>query len=284
MNTEDLEQFQQPQRTRLDVWLSENKMAASRSKARELIESGMVSVNGAAVMKPSFPVKDSDIVKLTAEGCPYVSRGGWKLEKALKCFCLDPTGKTCLDIGASTGGFTDCLLQHGAEKVYAVDVGSHQLAERLRTDPRVVNLENCHIGQLTVRKVPQPCELLTCDVSFISLTKVFGPARAFLTVPADCVFLVKPQFEAGRRVVRKGKGIIRDPKVYEQVLETVYESAESFGYCSVRPSVTSEGLEVSPIRGGDGNTEFLVYLQYTGKNSDAIPEEMIRRIVRSIKE
>jgi len=236
---------------RLDQRLVDLHLCGSRTLAQRFVLAGQVFVNGQKVDKPATKVSDQDAIKITA--LPrYVSRGGEKLEAALNVFQLDPTGKTCLDVGASTGGFTDCLLQHGAAKVYAVDVGKHQLHQKLRGDARVVVLEQLNARELSRRHVLEPIALAVVDVSFISLGKVLPPVTALLAETADLITLVKPQFEAGPERVGRG-GVVKDPKVHQDVLQTVTAFAElelDLGVCAAT---------YSPLRGPAGNIEFLVH-------------------------
>lgn len=210
-------------------------------------------VNGAFADKPARLVDRGDAIAIEGDGPPFVSRGGEKLAGALDVFGLDVTGRRALDAGASTGGFTDCLLKAGAAHVVAVDVGYGQLHESLVDDGRVTNMERTNIRHLTVDDIGGPVGLVVGDLSFISLRKVLPVLSALAEPGADLVMLVKPQFEAGRREAAKGKGIIRDPEVWRRVLGEVAEAATGAG-------VPAVGLAVSPIRGGDGNVEFLIHL------------------------
>lgn len=244
---------------RLDLYLFENGYAASRQRAKTLIDAGQVYIDGVQRTKASFPVpEDSDVkVEIRGEVMPYVGRGGYKMAGMLDGFSVDVCGFVCVDIGASTGGFTDCLLQRGAGKVFAVDSGSDQLAEVLRCDDRVVVMEQFNARALDMTHTGGRVDLCVCDVSFISLTKIFEPVTRVLcdydaaTGRGSFLALIKPQFEAGREAIGKG-GIVRDKKVYLRVLTDVIRSAEEHGlYCvSVLPS---------PILGGDGNREFLAH-------------------------
>ena len=237
---------------RLDVYLSEKNLTKSRAAAAALIKAGAVSVNGKIVEKSAFEVGENDDVKIVGETLKYVGRGGLKLEKALEIGKIDLSGKTCLDIGASTGGFTDCMLQNGAKKVYAVDVGYGQLDWRLRSDARVVCMERTNARYLTHEQISDELDFASVDVSFISL-KLILPALAGLLKPdGHAVCLVKPQFEAGREKVGK-KGVVRDPAVHLEVLEHFLEHAKESRF-------TVLGLTYSPIRGPEGNIEYLGYL------------------------
>lgn len=257
---------------RLDMALVKRKLATSREKAKALIASGFVQVNGLTAGKASETVTGEDQISVTGQVCPYVSRGGLKLEAALSAFHLDPAGRICLDAGASTGGFTDCLLQHGARKVYAVDVGYGQLHQKLREDPRVVSLEKVNLRYLTEGMIPEKCSFLTCDVSFISLTLIFQALGKALMPGACCIFLIKPQFEAGRKA--SGKGVVRSMAVHEQVLKKVTAQAAAQGF-------SVEDLMACPLQGGDGNQEFLMHGEWTGQSGPCdISDEQIRKIVR----
>ena len=227
-------------------------MIQSRERAKALIMAGVVFVNEQKVDKAGEMIKEDAKVEVRGHDIGYVSRGGLKLEKAMQCFPLTPNGKVCMDIGASTGGFTDCMLQNGAVKVYAVDVGYGQLAWSLRTDERVVNMERTNIRNVTLDMLAEPIEFFSVDVSFISL-KLILPALAGLLKPdGHAVCLVKPQFEAGREKVGK-KGVVRDPAVHLEVLEHFLEHAKESRF-------TVLGLTYSPIRGPEGNIEYLGYL------------------------
>lgn len=238
---------------RLDVLLVSRGLCESREKAKVLIMAGDVYVNGQKEDKAgsTFDPEKSDI-EVRGKTLPYVSRGGLKLEKALKVFPIDLKGKTCMDIGASTGGFTDCMLQNGAAKVYSIDVGHGQLAWSLRNDDRVVCMEKTNFRYMTPEDLPESPDFASCDVSFISLTKILGPAYELLKEGGEMVCLIKPQFEAGRDKVGK-KGVVRDFKVHEEVIESVVSFAKSVDF-------TILALDFSPIRGPEGNIEYLLYL------------------------
>ena len=239
-------------KTRLDVLLVEQGHMESRQKAQAVIMAGSVFVDGQRVDKPGTAVPNTAQIEVRGHALPYVSRGGLKLEKAMKTFPLTLTGKVCADIGASTGGFTDCMLQNGAKKVYAVDVGYGQLDWKLRSDARVVCMERTNARYLTHEQLPDELDFASVDVSFISL-KLILPALAGLLKPdGHAVCLVKPQFEAGREKVGK-KGVVRDPAVHLEVLEHFLEHAKESHF-------TVLGLTYSPIRGPEGNIEYLGYL------------------------
>ncbi len=235
---------------RLDVYLTENGLCKSRTVAQNLIKSGGVSVNGKLCEKPSFEVADSDSVEITGEQLRYVGRGGLKLEGALKCFGLDISGMVCLDIGSSTGGFTDCMLQNGAAKVYAVDVGTDQLDEKLRDDSRVISMEKTDIR---TAELPERVDFVGTDVSFISLKQVIPHIDRLLKSGGRAVALIKPQFEAGRSALNK-KGIVKDEKTRRRVVEDITEFARQCGFVVV-------GTADSPIHGGDGNIEYLMCIE-----------------------
>jgi 23S rRNA (cytidine1920-2'-O)/16S rRNA (cytidine1409-2'-O)-methyltransferase len=235
-------------RERADRLLVERGIFESRARAQEAISAGLVRADGSPVRKPSEMIARAANIEAAAPH-PYVSRGGLKLAAALDHFSLDPTGRTCLDLGASTGGFTEVLLNRGARRIYAVDVGHGQLHARIAADPRVVSLEGTDARNLTGRDIPEPVDLLVADVSFISLKLVLPPAIGFLAPRATMVVLVKPQFEAGPVHVRKG--IVRDEAVHRVVCESMAHFVEGLGF-------TVLGLVPSPIEGGDGNREFLL--------------------------
>ena len=250
-------------KVRLDRLVELQGFAESRERAKAVIMSGSVFVNGKRADKPGMMVPEDCSLEMHGAPLRYVSRGGLKLEKALQVFSVDPAGKTCMDCGASTGGFTDVLLQNGARKVYAVDVGYGQLAWKLRQDARVVNLERCNVRYLTEEQIPETVDLAVMDVSFISIRLLFPVIRQFLSEDGDLICLIKPQFEAGREQVGK-KGVVRDASVHEHVIEECLQTAKSCGY-------SVAGLDYSPIRGPEGNIEFLCHLKndsVTGMNPD----------------
>ena len=238
---------------RLDVIMVTAGYAESREKAKAIIMAGNVFVDGQREDKAGTCF-DTDKVKIEVKGATqkYVSRGGLKLEKAMTHFGLSLTGKVCMDIGASTGGFTDCMLQSGAVKVYAVDVGHGQLAWKLRNDERVVCMEKTNFRYLTGEDIADELDFASVDVSFISLTKILLPARALLKDRGEMVCLIKPQFEAGRDKVGK-KGVVKDPDIHKEVISKILDYADSLGFCV-------NNLEYSPIKGPEGNIEYLVYL------------------------
>ncbi len=246
---------------RLDVLLVNLGLAESREKAKRLIMEGLVYVSGQKEDKPGQSFDIYAPIELRGNSLKYVSRGGLKLEKAVQSFNIDLHGKVCMDIGASTGGFTDCMLQNGALKVYAVDVGYGQLSWKLRNDERVVNLEKTNVRYLSEEQVPEKTDFASIDVSFISLTKVLLPVKDRLKEDGCITALIKPQFEAGREKVGK-KGVVREKETHLEVCEKVISFAEENGF-------TVLGLEFSPIRGPEGNIEYLLYLKNRKKDPEA---------------
>ena len=251
-------------RKRIDALMVSLGVAPSREKAKEMIKSGNVYLNGKVVSKAGLLANDCDIIEYKGESERYVSRGGLKLEKAVKQFGLVLAGRVCMDVGSSTGGFTDCMLQNGAKKVYAVDVGYGQFAWKLRQDERVVCMEKTNIRYVTPNDIDDELDFASVDVSFISLTKVLGPARALLKDGGEMVCLIKPQFEAGREKVGK-KGVVRDKSVHEEVVNNIISFALSNGFSVL-------DLEYSPIKGPEGNIEYLVHIK---KTDDPIKEESV---------
>jgi 23S rRNA (cytidine1920-2'-O)/16S rRNA (cytidine1409-2'-O)-methyltransferase len=249
---------------RLDVLLVQRKLAPSREKAKAMIMEGNVYVNDQKEDKAGAAFDTDALIEVRGKTLAYVSRGGLKLEKAIRQFDLSLEGDVCMDIGASTGGFTDCMLQNGAAKVYAVDVGYGQFAWKLRQDPRVVCMEKTNIRYVTPEDIGEPLDFASVDVSFISLTKVLGPAKALLKEGAQMVCLIKPQFEAGREKVGK-KGVVRDKKVHREVIESVIAFARELGFSVLH-------LEFSPIKGPEGNIEYLVHLLLDGQSRMLAPE------------
>ena len=259
---------------RLDVLLVQRGMAASREKAKAMIMAGEILVDGEREDKAGSMFPDTVTITQKGRPLPYVSRGGLKLEKAMTHFGLDLTGKICMDVGASTGGFTDCMLQNGAVKVYAVDVGHGQLDWKLRNDERVVCMERTNIRYVTPEDIQEPVQFVSIDVSFISLTKVLLPVRNLMEEGAEMTALIKPQFEAGREKVGK-KGVVRDPAIHLEVIQTVISYAKSISF-GVRH------LEFSPIKGPEGNIEYLVHLvklpEGTVEEKMLVsPEEVVRQ-------
>lgn len=256
---------------RIDVLIVNKGLETSRERAKALVMEGLVFANGQRVDKPGEEVDVNADITIKG-GLKYVSRGGLKLEKAIDVFNIDLKDKICMDIGASTGGFTDCMLQNGAKRVYSVDVGYGQLAWKLRTDSRVVNLERTNIRYLEPEKVKDKIEFFSVDVSFISLTLVLPVAMKFLSETAQGVCLIKPQFEAGKGKVGK-KGVVRDPEIHKEVIKKIADFVVSIGF-------EAQGLDFSPIKGPEGNIEYLIYLKKSCKNNDGfITIDDINKIV-----
>ena len=238
---------------RLDILLVERGYFETRERAKASIMAGVVFVDGNLSDKAGTKIDTEAVIEVREDTCPYAGRGGLKLEKAIKSFQIDLTGKNCIDIGASTGGFTDCMLQSGAAKVYSVDVGYGQLAWKLRNDPRVVNMEKTNFRYLDPETIPEKLDFAGVDVSFISLKHILPVAAKVLNNAASAVCLVKPQFEAGREEMKNSKGIVRDPEVRRKAILDVCGYARENGFYPA-------GLSWSPIRGAKGNIEFLLYL------------------------
>ena len=241
------------QKKRIDLYLVENGLIESREKAKAVIMAGQVYVDNQKCEKPGNVISDGAKIEVRGNKLPYVSRGGLKLEKAVTTFSIDLDGVVAIDIGASTGGFTDCMLQKGAKRVYAVDVGYGQFDWKLRNDPRVVNLERTNMRYVTNEQIPEPVDFFSVDVSFISLTLILPVAIQLLRTGGRAVCLIKPQFEAGREKVGK-KGVVRDPLVHEEVVEKIICFATGNGFSVL-------GLSFSPIKGPEGNIEYLAYLE-----------------------
>lgn len=240
-------------KTRLDVAVFEGGYAPSREKAKAIIMAGLVYVNNQKVDKAGFELKEGDVLEVRGKTLKYVSRGGLKLEKAMECFPITLTDKICMDVGASTGGFTDCMLQNGAKKVYSIDVGYGQLAWKLRTDDRVVNLERTNFRYVDNTVVKDKIDFSSVDVSFISLSHILPVLSTLLSDTGEAVCLIKPQFEAGREKVGK-KGVVRDLNVHLEVVKKVIGLALDNGFDVL-------GLEFSPIKGPEGNIEYLIFLK-----------------------
>lgn len=261
---------------RLDVLLVSLGLAESRAKAQATIMAGEVYVNGQKADKSGMEVDITSNVEVRGSACPYVSRGGLKLEKALRNFGVDPTGYVCSDSGASTGGFTDCLLQQGASKVFAIDVGYGQLAWKIRNDPRVVVMERTNIRYVTPEDLGQPLDLSVIDVSFISLSLVLPVVKTLLKPTGQILCLIKPQFEAGRDKVGK-KGVVRDAAVHEEVLQNFISLAKSLGF-------TIRNLTFSPVKGPEGNIEFLAHLSLQpGEDSYLLPGDLVAQAHAALK-
>ncbi len=261
---------------RIDAALVARGLARSREQAQELIRSGQVMHGNSIAKKPSEKVEETDKLTVTGNVCPFVSRGGLKLARALEVFSIELSGKTCADIGASTGGFTDCMLQAGAAKVYAIDVGTGQLHPSLLTDRRVINMEQTNVRSLLPGDLPK-LDFISTDVSFISLSYVFPVIEQFLSENGQAVVLVKPQFEAGRENVGK-KGVVKDPKIHFQVLKQVQRYA-SENRLSVRMA------DYSPIRGPEGNIEYLYLLTHVKEETfDGISDAQLRKLTMDARE
>ena len=242
---------------RLDVLLVELGHADTRTKAQAIIMSGLVYVDGQKADKPGTSYEETVQIEVRSGGCPYVSRGGLKLEKALRDFGVDPTGYVCSDSGASTGGFTDCLLQQGASKVFAIDVGYGQLDWKIRSDPRVVVMERTNVRYVTQEQLGEPLDLSVVDVSFISLKIVLPVIKSFLKPTGQVLCLIKPQFDAGKEKVGK-KGVVREPETHKEVLDNFVALADELEFKIL-------GLTFSPVKGPEGNIEFLGHLTLEDK-------------------
>ncbi len=240
-------------KVRLDQLVFDLGLTESRERAKTTIMSGLVFVNGQRADKPGMSVAPDAKVEIHGDALPFVSRGGYKLDKALKVFPVDPSGLICIDCGASTGGFTDVLLQHGAAKVYSVDVGYGQLAWKLRNDSRVVNYERTNLRYITSEQIPELLDLAVMDVSFISIKLVLPAVKQLLKENADIICLIKPQFEAGREEVGK-KGVVRDVKVHEEVVQGILDFVPTIGLSVL-------GLDFSPIKGPEGNIEYICHMK-----------------------
>ena len=257
-------------KTRLDVLLTERGLAESRQKAQAVIMAGHVFVAGQRVDKPGTAVLSDAPIEVRGHTLPYVSRGGLKLEKAMKTFPITLTDKICADIGASTGGFTDCMLQNGARKVYSVDVGYGQLDWKLRSDPRVVCMERTNARYLTPEQIPDPLDFASIDVSFISLKLIFPALYGLLRQGGEIACLIKPQFEAGREKVGK-KGVVREAATHREVLGAACGFARENGFACA-------GLDFSPIKGPEGNIEFLLYVE-KGPDDGRVDDAVIDGVV-----
>lgn len=255
---------------RLDILLVEKGHCTGRDRAKALVMAGQVYVDNQKALKPGQDIDETTLIEVRGESLAYVSRGGLKLEKAMQVFPIALNGAVCIDIGASTGGFTDCMLQNGAQKVYAVDVGYGQLAWKLRIDERVIILERTNIRKVTEKEIPELADFISIDVSFISLTLVLPVAKAFLKEEGRIVCLIKPQFEAGRDKVGK-KGVVRELSTHIEVAKKVTDFAISIG-------LSPAGFTYSPVKGPEGNIEYLLYLEnMQGKN--AVDTEEIESVV-----
>ena len=255
---------------RLDQLLFDRQLTESREKAKTTIMAGLVYVNGQKETKPGTAVLPEAEIEVRGSALPYVSRGGLKLEKALRVFPVTPRDGICLDCGASTGGFTDVMLQNGARKVYAVDVGYGQLAWSLRQDSRVVCMERTNVRYLTKNEIPETVDFATADLSFISLRLILPAVFQLLRDQGDMICLVKPQFEAGKEKVGK-KGVVRDPDVHREVLESFLDYSTQAGF-------SLQGLDFSPIRGPEGNIEYLAWMK---KGGESIPAPDLKALVEA---
>ncbi|MBQ1516723.1 MAG: TlyA family RNA methyltransferase [Clostridia bacterium] len=260
------------EKKRLDILLFEKGLAESREKAKAIIMSGIVYVDNQKSDKPGTCYPETAKIEVRGNTLKYVSRGGLKLEKAVEVFDLELSGVTAMDIGASHGGFTDCMLQHGAKKVFAIDVGYGQLAWKLRSDERVVNLERTNFRYVTSEQITEPIDFFSVDVSFISLKLILPVAKKFVKQGGKAVCLIKPQFEAGKGNVGKN-GVVRDPKIHTQVIEKIVSFAKDTGYSVL-------GLDFSPVKGPEGNIEYLLFLgnyDDTEQSVSVNAEEVVRR-------
>ena len=257
---------------RLDLLLVARGLAPSREKAKAMIMEGNVFVSGQREDKAGTSFDEKAEIEVRGNTLKYVSRGGLKLEKAMSRFGICLTGKTCMDIGASTGGFTDCMLQNGAGKVYAVDVGYGQFAWKLRQDPRVVCMEKTNIRYLTEKEIKEKIDFVSIDVSFISLTKVLLPVKALLAEAAQAVCLIKPQFEAGKAQVGK-KGVVREPIIHKKVIFEVMQYAKEIGFGLLH-------LDFSPVKGPEGNIEYLLHIENQIDRGIILPGIQIEEVVK----
>ena len=251
---------------RLDQYLCQNGLVQSRERAKALIMAGIVFVDEQKVDKPGTMIADTAKVEVRGHDLKYVSRGGLKLEKAMVVFPLTPRGKVCMDIGASTGGFTDCLLQHGAAKVYAVDVGKEQLHERMRRDPRVISMEGTNLRTAPEELIPEPVDIIVADVSFISLTLILPPCVRWLKEGGLVAALVKPQFELGPH--QTDKGVVRDPALRQQAVDKVLL------FCQERLGLECLGVVPAAVKGPKGNQEYIVCLRRLGAGQVACGSEV----------
>jgi len=260
-------------KVRLDNYLVEHGLAESRQRAQAYIMAGDVFVNNQKADKAGLFLKETDVVELRGNKLAYVSRGGLKLEKAMQTFPIVLNNKICMDVGASTGGFTDCMLQNGACRVYALDVGYGQLAWKLRSDERVINLERTNVRHLTHEQVPETIDFTSIDVSFISLTLVLPVVHEFLCEGGEVIALIKPQFEAGKDKVGK-KGVVREESTHIEVIEKVVSFADQLGF-------SVKGLTFSPVKGPEGNIEYLVWLKKCDEesNQDCLNHDFVTALV-----
>lgn len=262
-------------KTRLDVFLAENNLAKSRTDAKRMIESGGVFVNGKEIKKASFLTDSEDKLELTAEESEFVGRGGYKLKAALDTFGISLDKAVCADLGASTGGFSDCMLKRGANKIYAVDVGQNQLDKSLIDDPRVVNIEKMNVRDITDETFFENMDFVSADLSFISLTFALLPMKSILKSSGQAVALVKPQFEAGKSELNKN-GIVKSKKAHIAVLSKIISQSKESGF-------SVKGLCVSPIKGGDGNIEYLIYLSLLGESEQIDINSVVNSAFNNLK-
>jgi len=259
--------MEKQKKQRLDVLLVEKGLAPSREKAKAIIMAGIVYVDGNKEDKAGTTFPENAVIEVKGKTLPYVSRGGLKLEKAMQKFPITLSGKVCMDVGSSTGGFTDCMLQNGATKVYAIDVGHGQLAWKLRNDERVVCMEKTNIRYVVPEDIDELAAFSSIDVSFISLTKVLLPVKNLLTEDGQVVCLIKPQFEAGREKVEK-KGVVRDRAVHEEVIRMVMDYASSIDFYPL-------ALDFSPVKGPEGNIEYLLFLSKNKQDQEIVDASSI---------
>ena len=259
--------MEKQKKQRLDVLLVEKGLAPSREKAKAIIMAGIVYVDGNKEDKAGTTFPETAVIEVKGKTLPYVSRGGLKLEKAMQKFPITLSGKVCMDVGSSTGGFTDCMLQNGATKVYAIDVGHGQLAWKLRNDERVVCMEKTNIRYVVPEDIDELAAFSSIDVSFISLTKVLLPVKNLLTEDGQVVCLIKPQFEAGREKVGK-KGVVRDRAVHEEVIRMVMDYASSIDFYPL-------ALDFSPVKGPEGNIEYLLFLSKNKQDQEIVDASSI---------
>lgn len=259
--------MEKQKKQRLDVLLVEKGMAPSRERAKAIIMAGIVYVDGNKEDKAGTTFPENAVIEVKGKTLPYVSRGGLKLEKAMQKFPITLSGKVCMDVGSSTGGFTDCMLQNGATKVYAIDVGHGQLAWKLRNDERVVCMEKTNIRYVVPEDIDELAAFSSIDVSFISLTKVLLPVKNLLTEDGQVVCLIKPQFEAGREKVGK-KGVVRDRAVHEEVIRMVMDYASSIDFYPL-------ALDFSPVKGPEGNIEYLLFLSKNKQDQEIVDASSI---------
>lgn len=259
--------MEKQKKQRLDVLLVEKGLAPSREKAKAIIMAGIVYVDGNKEDKAGTTFPENAVIEVKGKTLPYVSRGGLKLEKAMQKFPITLSGKVCMDVGSSTGGFTDCMLQNGATKVYAIDVGHGQLAWKLRNDERVVCMEKTNIRYVVPEDIDELAAFSSIDVSFISLTKVLLPVKNLLTEDGQVVCLIKPQFEAGREKVGK-KGVVRDCAVHEEVIRMVMDYASSIDFYPL-------ALDFSPVKGPEGNIEYLLFLSKNKQDQEIVDASSI---------